>query len=101
MTISLLAVAQAELDEAYIWYETQAHGLGDAFLAEALKAFRLIERHPQAWHPLTDGVRRCRLARFPYGVIYAPEGSDILVLAIAHAHRAPVYWRDRMRNIGR
>lgn len=96
MTITLLAVARAELDEAIAWYEAQARGLGNAFLAESLKAFRLIERHPQAWHPLTDNIRRCRLARFPYSVIYVPDGSDILVLAIAHAHRAPVYWRDRL-----
>ncbi len=95
MTIRLLAVARQELDEAVTWYEAQARGLGDTFLAEVLKAFRLVERYPQAWHRLTDSVRRCRLARFPYGVIYVPDGPDILVLAIAHAHRAPVYWRDR------
>jgi hypothetical protein len=46
VTIRLLAVARAGLDEAVTWYETQAHSLGDAFLAEALKAFRVIERHP-------------------------------------------------------
>jgi toxin ParE2 len=101
VTVRLLAIAAAELDEAVAWYETQARGLGDAFLAEALKTFRLIERHPHAWNPLTDSIRRCRLARFPYGVIYVPQGSDILVLAIAHAHPAPVYWRDRMQNAGR
>jgi toxin ParE2 len=93
VTIRLLAVARAELDEAITWYEAQTRGLGDAFLAEALKALRLIERHP-----LTDNIRRCRLARFPYGVIYVPEGPDILVLAIAHLHRAPMYWRDRVRE---
>jgi hypothetical protein len=43
--------------------------LGDSFLVEFLRTIRLIERHPQGWHPLSIDTRRCRLRRFPYGVI--------------------------------
>jgi toxin ParE2 len=96
MTIRLLRVAQAELDEAVNWYNAQAAGLGNAFLLESLRVFRLIEQYPEAWQQLGTTIRRCRLARFPYGVIYAPEDSFILVLAVAHLHRAPTYWRDRL-----
>ncbi len=71
MSIRLLEPAQAELDEAITWYAQQAPGLGDAFLIEALKALQLIENFPQAWHPLTADIRRCRLRRFPYSVVYA------------------------------
>jgi len=71
MTVRLLAPAQTELDEAVAWYAAQAPGLGDAFLLDVLKATGLIERYPRAWHPLGKHVRRCRLKRFPYGVIYA------------------------------
>ena len=28
-----------------------------------------IERFPNAWQSLDEDVRRCRLARFPYGLI--------------------------------
>jgi mRNA-degrading endonuclease RelE of RelBE toxin-antitoxin system len=42
-------------------------------------------------------VRRCRLRRFPYGLIYAIDRGDILIVAVAHAHRRPDYWRDRMK----
>jgi hypothetical protein len=97
MTFRLLAAAQIELDEAITWFNAQAPGLGDAFLVETLKVFRLIEQHPNAWHPLTSEIHRCRLTRFPYGVIYAVDEADILVLAIAHMHRAPTYWRDRIK----
>ena len=34
--------------------------------------------------------------RYPYGVIYTCVGRDVLVLAIAHLHRRPGYWRDRL-----
>ena len=96
MNIRLLEPAQAELDEAIAWYAEQAPGLGDAFLLETLKAFELIERFPQAWHPLSPEIRRCRLRRFPYSVVYTHDGADLLVLTIAHQHRKPRYWRDRL-----
>jgi hypothetical protein len=57
-----------------------------------------IVRFPQAWHPLGEGVRRCRLSRFQYGLIYTVENGDILVLAVAHLHRRPDYWRDRLNR---
>jgi plasmid stabilization system protein ParE len=96
MSVRLLESAQAELDDAIAWYASQAPGLGDAFLIETLKTLKLIEQYPKAWHPLTQQVRRCRLRRFPYSVINAQEGSDLLVLAVAHQHRKPGYWRTRM-----
>jgi plasmid stabilization system protein ParE len=96
MSVRLLESAQAELDDAIAWYASQAPGLGDAFLIETLKTLKLIEQYPKAWHPLTQQVRRCRLRRFPYSVIYAQEGSDLLVLAVAHQHRKPGYWGARL-----
>ena len=96
MSIRLLEPAQIELDEAISWYAEQALGLGDAFLIEALKTLRLIEQFPQAWHPLTSEIRRCRLRRFPYSVVYTQDGPGILVLAIAHPHRKPDYWKTRL-----
>jgi hypothetical protein len=71
-------------------------GLGDAFLLETLKAIKLIEQFPQAWHPLTPQIRRCRLRRFPYSVVYTQDGDDLLILAIAHQHRKPSFWRNRL-----
>jgi plasmid stabilization system protein ParE len=96
MSVRLLESAQAELDDAIAWYASQAPGLGDAFLIETLKTLKLIEQYPKAWHPLIQQIRRCRLRRFPYSVIYAQEGSDLLVLAVAHQHRKPGYWRTRL-----
>lgn len=96
MSVRLLESAQVELDDAIAWYASQAPGLGDAFLIETLKTLKLIEQYPKAWHPLTQQIRRCRLRRFPYSVVYAQEGSDLLVLAVAHQHRKPGYWRARL-----
>ena len=73
MTVRLLEIAEIELDEAIHWYGAQAPGLG-------------------------EGIRRCRLSRFPYGLIYTIDNGDVLLLAVAHLHRRPDYWRDRLRR---
>jgi len=45
---------------------------------------------------LAPAIRRCRLRRFPYSVIYTVEAGEILILAVAHQHRKPRYWQDRI-----
>jgi plasmid stabilization system protein ParE len=98
VTVRFLETAEIELDQAVHWYEAQAPGLGNAFLIEVLSAVDRVERFPEAWHPLSERIRRCRLSRFPYGLIYTIDNNDILVLAIAHLHRRPDYWRDRLKG---
>jgi plasmid stabilization system protein ParE len=98
VTIRFLEIAELELDQAIRWYELQRPGLGDALLNEVLAAADRIVRYPDAWQPLGEDIRRYRLSRFPYGVIYAIESGDIIVLAIAHLHRKPDYWRDRLQK---
>jgi plasmid stabilization system protein ParE len=98
VTVRFLEIAEIELDQAVRWYGAQAPGLGNAFVIEVLSAADRIERFPEAWHPLSEGVRHCRLNRFPYGLIYIVENGDILVLAVAHLHRQPDYWRDRLKR---
>ena len=99
MTVGFLEVAQQELDEAIIHYDGESPGLGNAFLLETLAAIERIRRFPDAWHPLGNEFRRCRLRRFPYGLIYAQTEGDILILAIAHTRREPGYWRDRIKPL--
>lgn len=97
MSVRFLEIAQRELDEAVAHYNAESSGLGGAFVLETVAAIERIRRFPLAWHPLGAEVRRCLLRRFPYGLIYCLEGDGILILAVAHTHREPDYWRDRLR----
>ncbi|MBI2300110.1 MAG: type II toxin-antitoxin system RelE/ParE family toxin [Armatimonadetes bacterium] len=96
MTIRLLAVAEVELEEAVDYYNSQSEGLGYEFAAEVRQTLARIAEHPEAWHPLSPRTRRCRMRRFPYGVVYQVRGPEILVAAVMHLRRAPDSWRRRL-----
>jgi toxin ParE2 len=91
-----LEAARADLREAIRYYEAQRPGLGAQFRDEVRSALERIERLPEAWHPLSKNTRRCRTHRFPYGIIYQVRPDEILIVAVAHLHRRPDHWNDRI-----
>jgi toxin ParE2 len=89
MTLLIATAAQRDIDEAVAFYEAQRKGLGLEFAAELDAVFKLIMNFPTAWHPMSRNSRRCRLNRFPFGVIYQVKQDQVLVIAVAHARRKP------------
>lgn len=96
MKIRFLSVARRELDDAFIWYESQSAGLGYEFLDELDRIVRRIKAYPDSCAELIPGLRRALLSRFPYGLIYGQGPDAIIVVAVAHLHREPRYWMDRL-----
>jgi toxin ParE1/3/4 len=99
--IRFIPPARRELLVEAKYYDAELRGLGDAFLDEIARALKLNKAHPEAW-PLDDvtGTRRIRLVRFPFAIIYMIDGSDAVIVAVAHAKRRPGYWRTRSRGSG-
>ncbi len=96
MEVRFLKTAQIELDESFDYYEEQIHGLGHDFMMEFLAAIKRIKNNPKAWARLSLRTRRCLVKRFPFGVIYHIRDDEILIVAIAHLHRKPGYWKNRI-----
>jgi plasmid stabilization system protein ParE len=96
VTVRFLEIARDELREAIQFYEAQRSGLGTEFRDEIQSTLERIKHFPEAWSPLSKNTRRCRTHRVPYGVIYRVKSEEILVVAIAHLHRRPEYWKDRI-----
>jgi toxin ParE2 len=90
-----LLPARRELKEAVRYYNAQRVRLGDEFRDEVWETIQRIVNLPEAWHPLSASIRRCQMNRFPYGLIYDPSENDIVIIAVAHLHRSPEYWRTR------
>jgi len=88
-----------ELRSAAQWYEERAAGIGEDFVT-------LFERHLDAAAPHASPgtpvpyVRRADVRwllltpRFPYGIVLLLNPRT--VLAVAHLHRKPAYWRSRL-----
>jgi plasmid stabilization system protein ParE len=96
MNVRFLSTARHELDEAHEWYEIQVAGLGGKLIEELWVAIRRIMIFPESCEEVAEGVRKCLIRRFPYMLIYSLDQTEILVLAVAHQHRKPLYWKKRL-----
>jgi hypothetical protein len=94
-SLKFRAVATAEVEEAYAWYEEQRQGLGDEFRASIDLAVDLILRSPRLWAVVHRDIHRVLLRRFPYGLFYRIVGEEPIVVACAHVRRHPRHWRSR------
>jgi len=93
--------ARDELRSGALWYEEQREGLGDDFVAEVNATLDRIAGAPQSV-PLWPGatatavpIRKAMVHRFPYAMAFEEDADVILVLAVAHARRRPLYWLAR------
>jgi len=88
--------AKAEFLAAIDFYEDREPGLGYDFAIEVHSTIENVTNFPNAWPILEDDIRRCQVRRFPYGIIYSQAENVILILAVMHLHRDPVYWKGRL-----
>ena len=51
--------------------------------------------------PMTLEVRRARVKRHPYLLVYAVMAEHVVVLAVAHTSRKPGYWLTRVSDVDR
>lgn len=95
--------AASEVEDAAHWYEGQHPGLGLRFVTAVDMTIRHIGTWPGA-APRMPGlpedlpVRRAPVNGFPYHVAYLATSEAVRVLAVAHDHRRPGYWRPRAES---
>ena len=87
--------AEADLAEAFAWYEDQRPGLGSEFFAEVARVLAAIERSPQQFPIIRGQTRRALVHRFPFAVFYVVDPDVIAVTAVLHGRRDPRRWQER------
>jgi len=90
-------LAVEEFNDAVEYYELQVEGLGRIFREEIKRALRTIRRFPKIGAIEEGDIRRYFLHKFSYKIIYSIEKGYIYIIAIAHTHREPTYWIDRVK----
>ena len=91
-------LANEEFYDAIEYYEFQVQGLGRNFREEIKRALRTIRRFPKIGAIEEGDIRRYLLHKFPYKIMYSIEKDYIYIIAIAHTHREPTYWIQRLVN---
>jgi toxin ParE1/3/4 len=99
--VIVLDEAEDELIEAQNWYETQRSGLGQDFRSAIEEAMERLLKAPLTASPIVNlpssiSARRVLVKRFPYSVVFINHDEDLWVVAFAHQHRRPGYWRERL-----
>ena len=100
MTVRILHEAENELFGAAAWYEDQEAGVGQRFLGTYETALGSIRERAESASHLEDvqsgrDIRRVRLRRFPYIVVYELFSEEVVILAVAHIRQRPAYWIGR------
>jgi plasmid stabilization system protein ParE len=87
--------AEKEFKEATAFYAIEEQSLALAFVGAVEQTVSRIADNPES-SPLVAGrVRRMRVHRFPYSVLYSVLPDRVRIIAVAHERRRPFYWRDR------
>lgn len=97
MTANLIVQQEAEADiaDAYRWYEAQRPGLGQDSLEAVEGALERIVEQPLRYAPVHRDTRRTFLRRFPYVVFHVRLDDSVHVIAVLHQRRNPRLVRRR------
>jgi len=97
MRLRLHRGATEEFDDAADWYESREVTLGQEFIAPVDASIDQLVENPGLGVRVPGlAARRLPLRKFPYAIIYVRRDDELFVVAIAHMHRRPGYWRQRM-----
>ncbi len=94
--------ARDELRGAVAYDEADHPGRGVDLEESVRRLIRRIQLLPQSaprW-PRVEAheIRRAKVKRHPYLVVYAVLPDQLVVLAIAHTSKKPGYWRERIEK---
>lgn len=96
MNILFLELAQQEFYDSQDYYEEQQENLGKKFKQEIYNTLKRIQKFPNLYVEIRKDIRKCVVNKFPFNLLYSIEENHILIIAIAHHHRKPDYWAERI-----
>jgi plasmid stabilization system protein ParE len=96
LLVTLHSEAEAELAEAYDWFETHWES-GDEFVSAVRGVLRRIAANADMHSVVTRNVRRAVVTGYRYyDVYYRERETDIEVISIFHTSQNPKLWQDRI-----
>lgn len=96
MRVLLTSEARGDLFESAAYYESREEGLGLRFRDEIAEILKAVSASPFLWRERPEGYRRVNCPVFTHYVAYVIRRDTLVVVAIAHGHREPGFWHDRL-----
>ena len=90
--------AEADIEEAALWYERRSLGVGADFLRAVDVCFERIRRSPESFQQIYKHAGRARIPRFPYVAYFVSTAAGIQIIACMHAKRDPRIWQRRVNR---
>jgi toxin ParE1/3/4 len=100
--VIVLDEAEDELIEGAKVVRSSAFRSWSEFRSAIDEAMERLLKAPLAASPIVNlppsiGARRVLVKRFPYSIVFIDHDEDLWVVAFAHQHRRPGYWRERLK----
>jgi toxin ParE1/3/4 len=94
--LGLTAAARKDIAEAQDWCRRESAALAASFRAELDRQMGRIVDRPALFPFARADVRRAKLRRFPYSVLFRVMPDGIYVIACFHSSRDPGVRRRRI-----
>jgi toxin ParE1/3/4 len=94
-TLSVRKEAEADITEAYQYYEGCRANLGSDFVLCIEESIARIQKNPMQYKRVYKKVHRALVRRFPYGIYYVLDQERISVIGVLHARKNPQHWQTR------
>ena len=96
MTYFFHPAAEIEYLESIAYFESKKPGLGATYLEDFERIMKNICQAPHRY-PIEKqpDIRRVKMNKFPYFILFRESSNIVQVLAVAHYRRRPQYWLGR------
>jgi plasmid stabilization system protein ParE len=104
MTLRVVPAANEDVAALADRLELARAGWGAKFLADYRTAAESVERFPQMFPLVDDGVagldiRHALLDRFELRVVYVVRDTEAVIVAVVHARRRGGSWHTRLTEL--
>lgn len=90
-SIRVTPEAEADIAEAFSWYEEADLGLGSRFVRAVRDAATLTGENAEMFAPVHQDVRRILLRKFAYSLFYVVEADAVVILGCLHGRCDPQF----------
>ena len=96
LRLVLTAAARKDIAEAQDWYRREGPALAASLREELDRQLACVLRRPTQFPFARADVRRAKLRRFPYSLLFHVMPDGIYVIACFHSSRDPDMWQRRV-----